>query len=362
MRGEHFYLDLVGGWGGIWLSPVRAVLSVLAGGYRLGVQRRNRRFDDGRSEIVRLPVPVISVGNMTTGGTGKTPLVLEIARRCIRHGRRPAVVARGYKAGRKASPDELHMISEQLPGVPCIAKPDRVAGGYDAMKLGADVIVLDDGFQHRRLARDADIVVVDATNPFGFGHLLPRGLLREPVEGLRRADLVVVSRCDLVENGAVDQLVRRINDVAPGPPVVRGRHRPIGLCDIRGTPRDERYQRAIAFAAIGNPRAFARTIEQMGLTVVANRWWPDHHKYGAKDIAELVKLRQRFNHDVVLTTRKDAVKLRALAAASLEPLRMVDIEMELLDGGDAVLEQCLDEALGRSIGFEPVPAPIECSS
>jgi len=361
MGAEDIYLDIVAGWGGVWTAPVRGALALPAAVYGRIVERRNRGYDTGRREVVRLPVPVISIGNVTTGGTGKTPLVLDIAGRFLRRGRRPAVVARGYRAGHDGLADEPEMISELLPGVPCVTNGDRVAGGHDAMKLGADVIVLDDGFQHRRIARDADFVVVDATNPFGFDHVLPRGLLREPIGGLRRATLFVISRCDQADATTVEAIIGRLRVITPETPCVRSRHRPLGLHALSGASSQDQYDRAIVFAAIGNRRAFAHTVSRMGMTVAAERWWPDHHAYRPQDIRALVRLRERVEHDVVITTRKDAVKLRKLDVQPLEPLRVLDIEIEYLDGGDTVIDDHLGGVLDASRPSAAAEAPLRCS-
>lgn len=169
----------------MWVFPVRAMLRVLEGLYARGVALRNTRYDRSGPRAV-LDIPVISVGNLTVGGTGKTPFVIELVKRLDRMGLSPAVVSRGYKAAEGQPNDEERLIRESCPSVVCICDPDRAAAGQFARtKFGADVIVLDDGFQHRQLARTLDIVLIDATCPFGFGHLLPRGLLREPVGSLR---------------------------------------------------------------------------------------------------------------------------------------------------------------------------------
>ena len=168
--------------------------------YRVGVHHRNRGFETGKREVHHCGVPVISVGNLTTGGTGKTPIVCFLAQMLRAKGVRVAIVSRGYGRGDEDANDEAMELHDRLPDVPHVQDPDRVEAARVAVEeLESQVILMDDGFQHRRLYRDLDIVVVDATCPFGYGHVLPRGLLREPIDGIRRADLVIVSRCDLID-------------------------------------------------------------------------------------------------------------------------------------------------------------------
>ena len=362
MGAESFYSDIMSGRAGAWAAPMRWALSALSAGYARAVARRNRRFEGGESEVIRLPVPVISIGNITTGGTGKTPLVIDFVKRCLRRERNPAVVARGYKSGTHQVGDELQMVSERLPDVPCVGNPDRVAGGRQAVTLGADVIVLDDAFQHRRIARDLDVVVVEATNPFGFGHVLPRGLLREPLDGLRRADLIVVSRADQVDSSVRQELTARLASIAPEVPVVKCQHRPTGLTDISGGPCEVKYGRAVVFAAVGNPQGFVGTLRQMGIEPAKCVWWPDHHRYTAADVAKLAATAGGVEHDVVLTTHKDAVKLRGLVVEGLEPLRVVRIDIEFLEGGEALVDARLDSVLSPTGGGRRYCDAIESRS
>jgi len=238
----------------------RAVLLQLSRLYGAGVSLRNRWYDRGHEQ--RLPVPVISVGNITAGGTGKTPVVIDLAARLVSRGLRPAVVSRGYRAGSDGRNDEQAIIERRCPGVISIGDADRVRGGTVAVQRDrANVIILDDGFQHRRLHRDLDIVVIDATCPFGHDHLLPCGLLREPPESLSRADLVILSRSDQVGAADLEQMECRIAALAPSAPIVRARHAVCGVVGLdayepgrAGAAHDHRV-----YCAPGSePRASAR--------------------------------------------------------------------------------------------------------
>ncbi len=351
MRLTSVYFDIISGRGGIWVAPVRWVLRLVSLGYSFVVVRRNRRFETGVREVVRVSVPVISVGNITTGGTGKTPLVMWIVRGLIEMGHQPAVVARGYR-GVGGAADELAMVSRRVPGVTCVGDPDRVAGARSAMEAGADCVVLDDGFQHRRIGRDLDIVVIDATNPFGYDEVLPRGLLREPLAGLKRADLLVVSRVDLVSADALERLGERLEVLAPGVPRVRCRHAGVAMRDIEGGDVEDEdvgsCRRAVLFAGIGNPGAFEATVRQMGIIPVAKVWFEDHHAYVARDLERVAVVASGVEHDCVLTTEKDAVKLvRLQADGVIEHLRVLAVDLEFLDDGADILDAAVQRVLNR---------------
>ena len=198
MSGERTDLSAVLMRGGL-----RAASSL----YRVGVSSRNRRFDRGSAEVHCCGVPVVSIGNLTTGGTGKTPIVCFLAKKLRQHHLRVSIVSRGYGRGEAESNDEAMELADRLPDVPHVQDADRVEAARIAVQeLATQIVLMDDGFQHRRLHRDLDIVVIDATCPFGFGYLLPRGLLREPIASLRRADLVILSRCDLVDSAVLQQI------------------------------------------------------------------------------------------------------------------------------------------------------------
>ena len=196
-------------------GPALARLGLTAASvpYGTAVRLRNRLFDAGWKARHRAAVPVVSVGNLTLGGTGKTPCVEYLARFYRDRGFRVAILSRGYGGGDAAGTgpnDEALVLEENLPDVPHLQGADRVAlAGVAVEELEADLLILDDGFQHRRLARDLDVVLLDATDPFGQGRLFPRGLLREPASSLRRADAVLVSRCDQVAESSVRELTNR---------------------------------------------------------------------------------------------------------------------------------------------------------
>jgi tetraacyldisaccharide 4'-kinase len=275
---------------------------------------RNRLYDRGCLSIEKAPVPVVSVGNLTLGGTGKTPCVEFIARYFSDAGRRVGILSRGYAAS--VGPNDEAMVLEQnLPDVPHLQGPNRAELARLATEeLESEVLLLDDGFQHRRLARDLDLVLVDATQPWGFAQLFPRGLLREGVTGLRRANAVIVTRCDLVSAADVDAICRRVQQLVPNMLVAETCFEPVALIgDSDSVMPVEHIKNGpiAAFCGIGNAEAFFQTLRRLGADLRATRSYPDHFRYARTDVEELEKWAQDQPSDgIILTTQKDLVKLR----------------------------------------------------
>jgi tetraacyldisaccharide 4'-kinase len=300
---------------GVGPALARLGLGAASVPYGLAVALRNAAYDRGWKAAHRAAVPVVSVGNLTLGGTGKTPCVEYLARFYRDRDVRVAVLSRGYGAGAGRN-DEAMVLEANLPDVPHLQGADRVALAVTAVdELESELLLLDDGFQHRRLARDLDVVLLDATNPWGHGRLFPRGLLRESPRGLRRADAVVLTRCD---QAAPDAVARLRDDVGrrtkPGVPVVESQHRPAAwLQEERpDRPPDALTGRPVAaFCGIGNPDAFRRTLAGLKLEPTAFRAFPDHHAYTREDVDGLrTWARQQPAGTALVTTQKDAVKLR----------------------------------------------------
>ncbi len=322
---------------------------MLAGGYSLGVSVRNLAYDRGWSRIHRAQVPVVSVGNLTLGGTGKTPMVEWVARWYRRQGIRVAILSRGYGDFEGVN-DEGRVLEENLPDVPHLQDPDRVRiAGIAVEELESQLLVLDDGFQHRRLARDLDLVLLDALEPFGLGRLVPRGVLREPVRSLRRAGVVILSRADLV-NESERRAIRAEAERRAGPLLwVEARHAALELVDSSGvsSPVSDLSSRTVAaFCGIGNPEGFRRTLLNLGVVLKDVRTFPDHHPYSATDVAELASWVNGLGVDLALTTQKDFVKLRTDALGGV-PLRALRIGLEIMEGA-SVLEEKLARLLPSS--------------
>lgn len=267
----------------------------------------------------RLPAPVLSVGNVTAGGTGKTPLVAWIAARALESGHRVAILLRGYRGrgdGAAVSGDEGALLRRQLPAAAVLEGRDRFRSGMRAVReLGCDRILLDDGLQHYRLERDVNVVTVDALRPFGFGHLLPRGLLRESPAALARASAIVITRCELLDPSALLDLERQIDAWSGGKPRARARHTAVGLrrlVDARAEPLDRlRSARVLAVSGIGHPQAFEASLAALGADIVRVLRFADHQHYGPHEVARITAAAR--DVDWVVTTEKDAVKLASVA-------------------------------------------------
>lgn len=308
------FRDLVSGRRrGLGAALARAGLRLVETPYTWAVRGRNWRYDRGRAEIHRVAAPVVSVGNLTLGGTGKTPMVEWIARRLRAREIRVALVSRGYGSEGGARNDEALELEQKLPDVPHLQDPDRLrAAGVAIEELAAQLILLDDGFQHRRLARDLDIVLLDALEPDGFGHVFPRGTLREPWSGLARADVVALSRADMIDAAAREKLRARVARVAPGAVWLELEHRPRALvaADGREAELDALTGgRVAAFCGIGNPAGFRHTLETCGYDMAALREFPDHHDYSRDDIQSLAAWAADQDVAAVVCTHKDLVKI-----------------------------------------------------
>ena len=299
----------------------RAALALPSLLYAGAVRIRNRYYDrPGRSRSAGLPV--IAVGNLTVGGTGKTPVVQWLCRRLLGEGETPAVVTRGYGGTAGAGPlvvsrgrgplttadhcgDEPYLLAESLEQVPVIAGSNRTAGARAAGRLGATVVVLDDGFQHRRLHRDLDILLLDRNAPEGNGRLLPAGPLREHPTEIRRAGVVLLTRTEPGDDTSpVETWVRRFNPVAP---ILTAQHAPAGFSDRDGNLQPTPAA-VVGFCGIARPDSFRRSLELAGVRVAAFRSFEDHHRYSEGDLAELSAASAAAGAPLV-TTPKDLARL-----------------------------------------------------
>jgi len=349
LSGVQFRKIVSGEQNGVLAAAMRGVLRLLEHPYRWGVERRNARYDRADAEIVKVPAPVISVGNLTVGGTGKTPFVAWLAE-WFRGRKVPvAIISRGYGAQQGEQNDEALELAARLPNVPHLQNPDRVIAARQAIEqdLG-QVLLLDDAFQHRRIARDLDIVLLDALEPFGYGHLLPRGLLREPVEGLARAQVVVLSRSDAVSEGRRHEIRREVEWYAPRALWIEVRHQPQQLVSATGKTIaiDDLKGRAVAaFCGIGNPAGFHHTLSACGLNIAAFLELPDHCAYGPGDFARLRKWLEPLQVEYAICTRKDLVKIDT---SPLEGRSLLALEIGLeITRGREKLEEMLQKISSR---------------
>ena len=327
--------------------------------YGAAVGLRTAAYDRGWARTSRLSCRVVSVGNLTVGGTGKTACVTLIARKLTGLGLRVAVLSRGYGGAKTpywlqndggtlrihgmATPpdglaDEPQLLARQLDGIPVLVDPRRERSGRIACEqLSAQAVLLDDGFQHRRLHRDLDIVLVHAGMPLAGWPLLPRGPMREPLEALKRAQVIVVTKADEALN-MVGALTERLRAFNPDAAIVTASHRPTGLLeprtDTRHDPQRLQGLRVGLVSSIGDPAGFEATIRRLQGTVLWHLTYPDHHRYQQADVAAITAKSAQAKPDAVVTTEKDWVRLRPVmgATAWAAPLWILGIEMAMLTG------------------------------
>ena len=335
-------------------------LSLFSKCYGVAVSLRNEMYDRGIFKEEKLPCKVISVGNITVGGTGKTPMVIMLATLLKENGCKPVVLSRGY-GGRSKSPvnivsdgfrimmghveagDEPVLIAKSTEGVPVITGPRRTQTGRVAIeKLGADVLILDDGFQHRGIFRDINIVLLDRDKPFGNGYLLPRGPLREPPESMKRADLIIWrdsspdGRYPIYQEQGIDKFL----------PVLSGHLRPKSL--IRGNTGEAfplehiKGKRLCAFAGVGSPKSFRQTIESLGGMPVSFLPYPDHYRYSMEDLRNIREKASAAGAELIITTEKDGIRL-ADFPDFLQEIYMLQVEMEMLPSREIFENMILEE-------------------
>ncbi len=292
----------------------------------------------------RLPVPVVSIGNITTGGTGKTPMAIELIQAFRQFN--PGMLSRGYGRTSQetvilagdaratvASTGDEPQLCRQSTGAPVGIGADRYATGLELIRqTGAGVLFLDDGFQALQLHRDFDLVLIDALRPFGDGNLLPLGRLREPLSGLSRASAFVITRANEVPNTrAIERVLERYN---PGAPVFRAVTVPANWLNAQGNilSADEvKSFRSVAFCGLGNPDSFWRSLEDLGIQPLASHEYSDHHSYTPAELRRLAKNALDSGVDVLLTTAKDRINLDPDYAAIIHPLDLywLEIRMEI---------------------------------
>ncbi|OGS20884.1 MAG: tetraacyldisaccharide 4'-kinase [Elusimicrobia bacterium RIFOXYA2_FULL_39_19] len=319
-------------------SPVLWLLSVI---YGIAVKLK---YNSSLKNKKYLPKKVICAGNITTGGTGKSPAVILLAKMFQEKGRNVAVLSRGYKR-KSAGPDllvvsdkekllaqitesgdEPYLLAESLKGVPVIVCKSRYeAGKYAVENFNADLLILDDGFSHWKLHRDLDIVLIDCLKPFGGGFLLPLGRLREPLSCLCRASVILLTNSGLVHKEKIDYITNKIRKYNQFSPIVRAYHKPAGFEKIisreKTAPNGFENKKAIALSSIGNPLSFEKTLQSLGIDIVDTIRFPDHYWYKESDITKLSEKKE-----VIFTTQKDAVKIEAV----MRKMNLTDLNMHFL--------------------------------
>ncbi|HEX4794795.1 MAG TPA: tetraacyldisaccharide 4'-kinase [Humisphaera sp.] len=352
---DQFAIDVMSGKRrGFRAACLSALLSGVEPFYSGATTFRNFLFERGIRRSADLGRPVISIGNITTGGTGKTPMVRWLAAKLRDDGHRVAVLSRGYKSAAGQLGDEQIMLDRQLnsPGSAPIhfaAHPSRQHAAADVLSKHpqTNVFILDDGFQHRAARRDLDIVLISAAEPFGFGHVLPRGLLREPLRGLARAGALVMTHADRASDSQLQQIEQTIRTHNSSSPIYRARHAIAGLRSADGSTIELRDQSVFAFCGIANPQLFERQIEAAGAKVAGHQWFADHHRYTPDDLKRLTEAASAARATAMLTTEKDWAKLADLPGIDRTaiPIWRVDIAIEFF-GED---EQRLFQYVQRTI-------------
>jgi tetraacyldisaccharide 4'-kinase len=333
-----------------------AALGVLSVGYRAALLARGWLYDARLLSTGRLPCPVVSLGNVTVGGSGKTPLAELAALTLVALGAAPVVVSRGYgratrgvqvvadrqgvRLGARAAGDEPLLLAERLPGIPVIVGENRFEAGRHAVEAhGASVIVLDDGFQNRTISKNLEILAVSARAPWGNGRLFPRGQLRESLSSLRRSHLVVVTNPS--GDDEVDAITRTLRLQDSPAPVVTARYEALEArraVDGARLPLSElRGRRLLGFGGLASPRSFMETLRGLGVLLAGFVEFGDHHWYGEADLAEVTRRAGLAGAEGLITTEKDAVRLRELALPRL-PLWVLTVQMVLASGQAAWVE------------------------
>ncbi len=293
--------------------------------------------------IRKVPARVISIGNLTWGGTGKTPLTAKLAQNLADMGKKVAVLTRGY------GEDEVAELRKKLPGIPVIVGRDRVKSAREAIaKHGAEILILDDGFQHIRLNRDIDVVNINSLEPFGPGGLIPLGTLREPVAHLSRAHVFVLSKSDLGKKN-LGVIRQKLLAVKPDAVIFEAVHRPVQFTDAlrsRTVPLAELKGHKIAtICAIGDPFSFEKTVENVGAEIVFAARFDDHHPYTKEELLQFVRSAREIGAREVVTTEKDFFRIEPLLKTDPELTNLnflvLEIELELNDEEDFV-RRCLN--------------------
>jgi len=347
---------------------LRFLLYIASIFYQLVVCLRNFLYSSGWLKIHHANAIVISVGNITVGGTGKTPFVIWLCKFLQQKNIQVAILTRGYKAlqqkrassieNRDSRIDEPGILADNCPQAKIIVNPDRVAGANEAVnKFGAKCLIMDDGFQHRRLARDLDIVTIDATLPFGYGRMLPAGLLREPLDSLKRADAIVITRSNQVSESELNQIEEKIQKIKPNMIIARSIHSP---AYVKTTENKEisieqlRGKKIFAFCGIGNPDAFIETMKGLGVNLVGSKIYDDHYHYADKDIEDIRTKAKELKAELILTTQKDWSKIIGDFQSSISdfgatiPFAYLAIEIKFISGEDKIT-QLIEKALAGII-------------
>ena len=333
------------------LRITRLGLTCLSWPYWLASQAKNWTYDLGWKSSYRSALPTISVGNLSVGGTGKSPVVAWLAKRLREDGLRVAILSRGYRQLGDGRNDEALELELMLPDVPHLQHWDRTHSAKVAEEeLEMQCLLLDDAFQHRRMARDLDIVLLDATDAVSAQRVLPAGLYREPFRNLRRAHVVMLTRADQIPANQAQRLRDRVRRFNPDCLLIEATHaakdllvypqRLESLQTLQGAP-------ILAFCAIGNSQAFFRSLEKLGAQILDRKTWPDHHHFDQSDIQQLQQWPNQFpSARWAICTMKDSVKIQTASLSGI-PLGALRIELGLESSAEKKLLEAIRETVNK---------------
>lgn len=330
--------------------------------YRIIIQGRASFYKSGIFKSYNAKIKVISIGNISVGGTGKTPTTQWLAEEMSKRGYKTAILSRGYGGERTedvsvvsngesilVSPqeagDEPYMLAKKLQGVPVIVGSDRLKlADYACEKYNLDALILDDGFQHLRLKRDVNILLFDGEKGVGNGNVLPRGPLREPLSAMERADIVLINK----DGSATEELQELTKRHAPSITVFKTAY---GTLCIRQLGSDEtktieglKNMKVTLFSGIANPESFAKTIESLGALIVSKASFPDHHDYSPADVDKVSTMAEKAGASAILTTEKDAVKLEQINSPSGVPIYVVEVGLDFQEDSDKLIDMIIKKA------------------
>lgn len=331
------YIDIMSGRSkGFKAQGLRSLLALLALLYSVAVRLRNAAYDCGLLWQFRCGIPVFCIGNLTAGGTGKTPMVVWLCRYLQDKGLKVALLSRGYKShNSNGLNDEILLLQSALPGIGFYIGSNRRTCAAKAVTDGYQVIVMDDGYQHRKLFRNLNILMIDSLCPFGYGKILPAGLLREPLAGIKRANIAILSRADLVDNETINTICNNILQYKQLQ-ITTTCHTPSQLFDTQNRPAQLNTlagKKVTAFCSIGNPMGFVATLEKLGATVVGRYFFDDHSQYDNERVGIIRQLLTDAADQILVTTEKDWVKLcQHPGITELRRLFWLRIELNIISG------------------------------
>ena len=354
MKKEFFLSILFGKRRGFLATFIRTALSAFTYPYLVILSIRNAFYEHGIIKSCKLPVNVISIGNITMGGTGKTPLVELTAMYLQKKGKKTAILSRGYGSHSHSAAkndvsgnnsnqkehdivnDECVSLSENLKDTPILIGKDRAQNGERAIRdYGVNCLILDDGFQHLRIKRDIDIVVIDSLNPFAGESLIPRGTLREPVKNLCRANLFVLSHCNMIDKNTLNSIYTNLHHINSNTQICESIHKPTYIENIRDNsilePEWLKGKRIYGICAIGNPDSFEFTLKELGADLVKLQVFRDHHYYTQKELDDIISESQSLGSEAIVVTQKDIVKIRNMNTNNANILSL-KIEMQITKG------------------------------